>query len=90
MTEPSSQESTAEANNGIPTGLNRIKTRRVSSKEQLSSKPDEVIESKTHVVASSRPPVKDKQKPMAQGRGKSASFKAGSILFYFKVQMNLN
>lgn len=78
MTEPSSQESTAEANNGIPTGLNRIKTRRVSSKEQLSSKPDELIESKTHVVASSRPPVKDKQKPMAQGRGKSASFKADS------------
>ncbi|KAJ6956737.1 hypothetical protein NC652_007715 [Populus alba x Populus x berolinensis] len=78
MTEPSSQESTAEANNGIPTGLNRIKTRRVSSKEQLSSKPDELIESKIHVVASSRPPVKDKQKPMAQGRGKSASFKADS------------
>ncbi|KAL9397910.1 hypothetical protein Peur_012163 [Populus x canadensis] len=78
MTEPSSEELTAEATNGIPTGLNRIKTRRVSSKEQLSSKPDELTESKTHVVASSRPPVKDKQKPMAQGRGKSASFKADS------------
>jgi hypothetical protein len=88
MTEPSSEELTAEATNGIPTGLNRIKTRRVSSKEQLSSKPDELTESKIHVVASSRPPVKDKQKPMAQGRGKSASFKAGPILFYFKVQID--
>jgi hypothetical protein len=26
---------------------------------------------------------------MAQGRGKSASFKAGPILFYFKVQIDI-
>lgn len=84
MTESSriSEESTAEANDGIPTGLNRIKTRRVSSKEHLCSKLDELTESKTRVVASSRPPVKDKQKPMAQSRGKSASHKAGSILLF--------
>jgi hypothetical protein len=60
-------ESSSEA--GIPSGLNRIKTRRVSSKDhQLSSKPDESIESPSFWI--SRPPLKHKQKTTAHGRGK--------------------
>ncbi|KAL5780460.1 hypothetical protein ACOSQ2_011197 [Xanthoceras sorbifolium] len=57
---------------GIPSGLNRIKTRRASSKEKLSSKPDEQTESRTH--AASRPPQKDKQKTVAPGPGISTNF----------------
>ena len=51
---------------GIPTGLNRIKTRRVSSKDQQpSSRPDESVESPSFWV--SRSPLRQKQKTMAQG-----------------------
>lgn len=54
---------------GIPSGLNRIRTRGVSSKDRLSSKPDELTESRSY--AASRPPVKPKQKCVAQRRGKT-------------------
>ncbi|XP_035541728.1 probable serine/threonine protein kinase IRE4 isoform X3 [Juglans regia] len=53
----------------IPSGLNRIKTRRVSSNDQTSSKLDESTESPSFGVAWST--LKQKQKTMAQGRGKA-------------------
>ncbi|KAG8654673.1 probable serine/threonine protein kinase IRE4 isoform X3 [Manihot esculenta] len=58
----------------IPSGLNRIKTRPVPSKDQLSSKSDDLTKSNTYVA--SRPPVKgkqrqkQKQKSIFQGRAK--------------------
>ncbi|XP_057988769.1 probable serine/threonine protein kinase IRE4 isoform X2 [Hevea brasiliensis] len=57
----------------IPSGLNRIKTRPVPSKDQFSSKPDDLTQSKTYVA--SRPPVKgkQKQKSLFQGRAKVSS-----------------
>lgn len=87
MTEPSRSSSSEglSSEGGIPSGLNRIKTRQVSLKDPLSSKPDELVESKTYGATTSRPPVKGKQKQMAQGRGKSASSKAGSIPLFFAV-----
>lgn len=51
--------------NGIPSGLNRIKTR------GGVSKPDELIESRSYGV--SRPPQKHKQKTVAQGHVKLAN-----------------
>ncbi|KAK6245388.1 hypothetical protein SCA6_008478 [Theobroma cacao] len=54
---------------GIPSGLNRIKTPRVSLKEQPSSKLGELNESRT-----SKPPLKQKQKSVAQGQGKTYGF----------------
>ncbi|XP_040998273.1 probable serine/threonine protein kinase IRE4 isoform X1 [Juglans microcarpa x Juglans regia] len=60
----------------IPSGLNRIKTRRVSSNDQTSSKLDESTESPSFGVAWST--LKQKQKTMALGRGKaSGSSKKG-------------
>ncbi|KAG7941678.1 hypothetical protein I3843_16G056600 [Carya illinoinensis] len=53
----------------IPSGLNRIKTRRVSSNDQTSSKLDESTESPSFGVAWST--LKQKQKTMAHGRGKA-------------------
>ncbi|OMO75069.1 hypothetical protein COLO4_26341 [Corchorus olitorius] len=54
---------------GIPSGLNRIKTPRVSSKEQPSSKLGQLSESRT-----SKPPLKQKQKAVAHGQGKTSGF----------------
>ncbi|KDO84506.1 hypothetical protein CISIN_1g0013541mg, partial [Citrus sinensis] len=51
--------------NGIPSGLNRIKTR------GGVSKPDELTESRSYGV--SRPPQKHKQKTVAQGHVKLAN-----------------
>lgn len=77
-------ESSSEA--GIPSGLNRIKTRRVYSKDhQLSSKPDESIESPSFWI--SRPPLKHKQKTTAHGRGK-APHKGKKIALWFKSYLS--
>ncbi|XVE69918.1 hypothetical protein DITRI_Ditri10aG0029900 [Diplodiscus trichospermus] len=54
---------------GIPSGLNRIKTTRVSLKEQTSSRLGELNESRT-----SKPPFKQKQKSVARGQGKTSGF----------------
>ncbi|XWS25738.1 hypothetical protein CRYUN_Cryun27aG0093300 [Craigia yunnanensis] len=54
---------------GIPSGLNRIKTTRVSLKEQPSSKLGELSESRT-----SKPPFTQKQKSVARGQGKTSGF----------------
>ncbi|KDP38482.1 hypothetical protein JCGZ_04407 [Jatropha curcas] len=58
---------------GIPSGLNRIKTRRGPSNDELSSKQEELHESRSYVA--SRPPVNGRlrQKNVSQGRGKIAS-----------------
>lgn len=65
----------------IPSGLNRIKTRRVSSNDQTSSKLDESTESPSFGVAWST--LKQKQKTMAHGRGKAnGSSKKGLYLFF--------
>uniref|UniRef100_A0A2P2JRE8 non-specific serine/threonine protein kinase n=1 Tax=Rhizophora mucronata TaxID=61149 RepID=A0A2P2JRE8_RHIMU len=78
------RELTSEAA-GIPSGLNRIRTGRVSlTKAQPSSKPDGLTESKCY-AASSRPPLKGKLKQtndddddaMAQGRRATAPSKRG-------------
>uniref|UniRef100_A0A5B7BF23 non-specific serine/threonine protein kinase n=1 Tax=Davidia involucrata TaxID=16924 RepID=A0A5B7BF23_DAVIN len=63
---------------GIPTGLNRIKTRRLSSKDQLSSKhvdSDTSVDSPTRRV--SRPRVKQKQMSEGQGHVKINGSKEG-------------
>lgn len=52
---------------GIPSGLNRIKTPRVLLKEQPSSKPGELNESRT-----SKPSSNNKQKSVARGHGKKS------------------
>ncbi|KAI9200017.1 hypothetical protein LWI28_001562 [Acer negundo] len=57
---------------GIPFGLNRIKTRRASSKEKLSSKSYEQTESRS--LGASRLHQKDKHKTVAQGPGKSTNY----------------
>ncbi|KAK3231583.1 hypothetical protein Dsin_003464 [Dipteronia sinensis] len=57
---------------GIPSGLNRIKTRRASSKEKLSSKSDEQTESRS--LGASRLHQTDKHKTVAQGPGKSTNY----------------
>ncbi|XP_022768935.1 probable serine/threonine protein kinase IRE4 isoform X9 [Durio zibethinus] len=54
---------------GIPSGLNRIKTPRVSLKEQPSTKLGELNESRT-----SKPPLKQKQNSVARGQGKTSGF----------------
>ncbi|KAF2324543.1 hypothetical protein GH714_015151 [Hevea brasiliensis] len=54
----------------IPSGLNRIKTRPVPSKDQFSSKPDDLTQSKTYVA--SRPPVKGSR---SRSRSRRACFK---------------
>lgn len=62
--------------NGIPSGLNRIKTR------GGVSKPDELTESRSYGV--SRPPQKHKQKTVAQGHVKLAnSFTEGLFVLFF-------
>lgn len=53
---------------GIPSGLNRIKTPRVSLKEQPSSKLGELNESRN-----SKPPFKQKHKSVACGQGKTST-----------------
>lgn len=65
--------------NGIPSGLNRIKTR------GGVSKPDELIESRSYGV--SRPPQKHKQKTVAQGHVKLANSSTEGlfVLFFFLV-----
>lgn len=52
---------------GVPSGLNRIRTRRASSRDSLSFKPDELIESRTWGV--SKPPLNQKQKLKNEARG---------------------
>lgn len=77
-------ESSSEV--GIPFGLNRIKTRRVSSKDQRSSTRDESTESPTFGFSWS--PLRQKQKTMAHGRGKaSGSSKKGLPLFLSVLQL---
>ncbi|XVE94740.1 hypothetical protein REPUB_Repub02eG0035200 [Reevesia pubescens] len=56
---------------GIPSRLNRIKTPRVSLKEQPSSKLGELNESRT---SSSRSYFKQKQKSLVRGQGKTSGF----------------
>ena len=63
---------------GIPSGLNRIKTPRVSLKEKPSSKPGELNESRT-----SKPPLKQKQKSVAHGQGKTSGFSKEGLNFFF-------
>ena len=66
VTSQNGGEGESSSDVGIPTGLNRIKTRRVSSKDQQpSSRPDESVESPSFWV--SRSPLRQKQKTMAQG-----------------------
>ena len=60
---------------GIPTGLNRIKTRRESSKDRPSSKPDD--DDKFHEPRPrgiSRPPANQKQN---KGHAKFAGYREG-------------
>ncbi|CAL1355901.1 unnamed protein product [Linum trigynum] len=78
----SSEALSSEAAGGIPTGLNRIKTRRVSSREKLSSKHDESFEYKAREPPRPPPPFRGKikqQKSLArgQGAGSSPSSRAG-------------
>lgn len=84
-------ESSSEA--GIPSGLNPIKTRRIPSKDQPSSKLDESTESPS--FGASRPSLKQKQRTMAHGRGKASGSSGkglrllidhGSIGFCFSVK----
>ncbi|KAK9270754.1 hypothetical protein L1049_026337 [Liquidambar formosana] len=63
---------------GIPSGLNRIKTCRASSKDQLSSKSenaDKLIDARNHGV--SRPLAKPKQKTVGLGHGKMRGSRGG-------------
>lgn len=79
---------------GIPTGLNRIKTRRVSSKDQQpSSRPDESVESPSFWF--SRSPLRQKQKTMAQGGrekptapSRKTFHKGKKIAFWFKSYLS--
>lgn len=86
----SRDESSSEA--GIPSGLNRIKTRRVPFKDQQSLRFDESTESPS--FGASRPSLKQKQRTMAPGREKTSGFSRkglrllidrGSIGFCFSV-----
>lgn len=69
--------------NGIPSGLNRIKTRGGLSKDQPSSKPDELTDSRSYGV--SRPPQKQKQKQKtaAQGHVKLTNPSKEGLIFVF-------
>lgn len=74
---------------GIPTGLNRIKTRKVSSRERLSSKHDDDGDDVEKSIESlsfgaSRPPAKPKLKKEAHGGGMIGGAKEGSINFLKK------
>ncbi|CAI0436200.1 unnamed protein product [Linum tenue] len=74
--------SSEAAAGGIPSGLNRIKTRRVSSREKLSSKHDDAFEYKSREPPRPPPPFRGKlkqQKSLArvQGAGSSPSSRAG-------------
>lgn len=78
MAEPSRRGGEASPETCIPSGLNRIKTRRGCSNEQLSSKPDDVekmIDSRVYGVV--RPPAKLKQKTAGHGNGKIGGSKPG-------------
>ncbi|CAN1126932.1 Probable serine/threonine protein kinase IRE4 [Linum perenne] len=70
----------SETATGIPSGLNRIKTRRVSSREKLTSKHDDLVECRTREPPRP-PPFRGKlkqQKSLARGQGTcSPSSKAG-------------
>lgn len=59
---------------GIPSGLNRIKTPRVLLKEQPSSKPGELNESRTS---------KNKQKSVARGHGQKSGKKMARWLLSY-------
>lgn len=63
---------------GIPSGLNRIKTPRVSLKEQPSSKLGELNESRN-----SKPPFKQKHKSVACGQGKTSTLSKEGLDFFF-------
>ena len=82
----SRDESSSEA--GIPSGLNRIKTRRVPFKDQQSSRLDESTESPS--FGASRPSLKQRQSTMAPGRGKTSgsSRKGLRPLIYLFILFN--
>ncbi|KAF5747100.1 serine/threonine protein kinase IRE4 isoform X1 [Tripterygium wilfordii] len=64
MGEPCTDSQRSSSEVGVPSGLNRIKTRQVSLLEQPSLKPDELSESRSRGIP--RPPLKQKEK----GHGK--------------------
>lgn len=85
----------AEANrssaveSGIPTGLNRIKTRRVASKERKSSRADD-SDKFNESPNSSRHHVKQKDRTIAIGRAKINTTKEGLSFFAFAAHAHID